>query len=73
MNKPYFWGKAAGLNADLERHTQHKRELEDKIANLESQDQSDPMVESCLQSWRQFLYLLELSRAEVVNQIGKQK
>jgi hypothetical protein len=31
----YFWNKAKGLNADIERHRAKEQELEAKIAELE--------------------------------------
>lgn len=67
----YFWSEAIGLNADIERHRKQKQELEGMIADLESRDQSDRMVQASLRAYRNFLYQLELSMAEVVSKIGK--
>lgn len=66
----YFW-KEVGLNADIERHRAKEQELTEKIARLESiQDPSD-MERFSLRIYRDFLYKLELSKAEVVSKIGK--
>lgn len=67
----YFWKDASGVNADVERHRSKQRALEQKIAELEQADQSDPMVVAGLIVYRRFLYQLELSKAEVVSKIGK--
>ena len=73
MATKFFWKKAPGLNADIERHRAKEAELRAKIAELQQDDQSDPMVKACLRTYRNFLYQLELSKAEVVNLIGKKK
>ncbi len=69
----YFWKPANGLKADVERHRKEAQELQDKIAELESQNQEDPMVRASLRAYRRFLYQLELSKAETVSKIGKKK
>ena len=65
----YFWNKAKGLNADVERHRAKEQELEAMIAELEGE--TDPMSIAALRTYRRFLYQLHLSKAEVVTKIGK--
>ena len=67
----YFWNKAKGLNADIERHRAKEQELEAKIAELEGKE--DPMSIAALRTYRRFLYQLQVSKATVVSKIGKQK
>jgi hypothetical protein len=67
----YFWNKAKGLNADIERHRAKEQELEAKIAELEGKE--DPMSIAALRTYRRFLYQLQVSKANVVSKIGKQK
>jgi hypothetical protein len=67
----YFWNKAKGLNADIERHRAKEQELEAKIAELEGKQ--DPMSIAALRTYRRFLYQLQVSKANVVSMIGKQK
>jgi hypothetical protein len=67
----YFWNKAKGLNADIERHRAKEQELEAKIAELEGKE--DPMSIAALRTYRRFLYQLQASKANVVSKIGKQK
>lgn len=65
----FFWNKAKGLNADIERHRVEEQRLEVKIAELEGKE--DPMSIAALRTYRRFLYQLHLSKANVVAQIGK--
>ena len=65
----FFWNKAKGLNADIERHRAKEKELEAKIAELEGE--TDPMSIAVLRTYRRFLYQLHLSKAEVVTKIGR--
>jgi hypothetical protein len=67
----FFWNKAKGLNADIERHRAKEQELEAKIAELEGKE--DPMSIAALRTYRRFLYQLQVSKANVVSMIGKQK
>ena len=67
----YFWNKAKGLNADIERHRAKEQELEAKISELEGKQ--DPMSIAALRTYRRFLYQLQSSKANVVSMIGKQK
>lgn len=73
MKRQFFWSKAKGLNADIERHRAKEKEFKEKIAELESMDQLDPMTAASLRAYRRFLYQLELSKCEVVDKIGKNK
>ena len=65
----YFCNKAKGLNADIERHRAKEKELESIIAELEGK--TDDMSITALRVYRNFLYQLQLSKAEVVSKIGK--
>ena len=65
----FFWNKAKGLNADIERHRAEEQRLEAKIAELEGKE--DPMSVASLRAYRRFLYQLHLSKANVVSKIGK--
>jgi hypothetical protein len=65
----YFWNKAKGLNADIERHRAKEQELEAKIAELEGKQ--DPMSIAALRTYRRFLYQLQVSKANVVSKIGR--
>ena len=65
----YFWDKAKGLKADIERHRAKEKELESKIAELEGKE--DPMSIAALRVYRRFLYQLQVSKVEVVSKIGK--
>jgi hypothetical protein len=65
----YFWNKAKGLNADVERHRAKQQELQAKIAELEGLE--DPMSIAALRTYRRFLYQLQVSKATIVSKIGK--
>lgn len=65
----YFWEKAKGLNADIERHRAKEQELEAKIAELEGKD--DEASNMYLRTYRNFLCQLQQSKADVVSKIGK--
>jgi predicted secreted Zn-dependent protease len=65
----FFWDKAKGLNADIERHREKEKELVAKIAELEGQD--DEMSIASLRVYRNFLCQLQQSKADVVTKIGK--
>lgn len=73
MKIKFFWKPASGLKADIERHRKEEQELTKKLAELEAQDQNDPMVRAGIRAYRRFLYQLELSKCEVVSKIGKKK
>jgi hypothetical protein len=68
----YFWDKANGLNADVERHRAKEAELDARIAELEARP-NDPMAVAALRTYRRFRAQLLQSKAEVVNKIGKRK
>lgn len=65
----FFWSKAKGLNADIERHRAEEQRLESKIAELEGKE--DPMSIAALRTYRRFLYQLQVSKANVVTKIGR--
>jgi uncharacterized protein YlxW (UPF0749 family) len=65
----FFWSKAKGLNADIERHRAKEQELQAKIDELEHK--TDEMSVAALRTYRHFMYQLQVSKADVVNKIGK--
>ena len=65
----FFWNKATGLNADIQRHREKEKELVAKIAELEGKE--DPMSIASLRVYRNFLCQLQQSKADVVTKIGK--
>lgn len=65
----FFWKNTKGLKADLERHRVKEKEYTDRIAELEGKD--DPMSVAALRVYRRHLNLLQTSKADVVNKIGK--
>ena len=65
----YFWDKAKGIKADVERHRAKEAELDARIAELEGKD--DPMSIASLRVYRRFRAQLLQSKADVVNKIGK--
>jgi hypothetical protein len=67
----FFWNRARGLAADVERHRAKEAELDAKIAELEGKD--DPMSIAALRVYRRFRAQLLQSKAEVVDKIGKKK
>lgn len=67
----YFFGKAPGLKADINRHRQAERNLQERIAALEAKPVLDRMDEICLNTYRHLAYQLEVSKAEVTAKIGK--
>lgn len=66
----YFWNPPKGLNAKIELHRVEQKKLEDKIADLETQEQTE-MVKRSLATYRNFLCQLLQSKAEAVSNIGK--
>jgi hypothetical protein len=67
----FFWNDAKGLKADVERHRAKEKEYMEKIAQLEGSE--DPMDVAALRVYRRHLNLLQHSKADVVNKIGKKK
>jgi hypothetical protein len=68
----FFWDKAKGVKADVERHRAKEAELDARIAELEARPE-DPMAIAALRTYRRFRAQLLQSKADVVNKIGKQK
>ena len=68
----FFWDKAKGVKADVERHRAKEAELDARIAELEARPE-DPMAVAALRTYRRFRAQLLQSKAEVVTKIGKQK
>ena len=69
----YFWKPVNGTNADILRHTKEQQKLEEKIRELELIEKPTMMDERLLRTYRNFLHLLLLSKAEVVSNMGKNK
>ena len=67
----FFWTKAKGVNADVERHRAKEAELDAKIAELEKSQ--EPMDVAALRVYRRFRAQLLQSKAETVSKIGKKK
>lgn len=65
----FFWNKAKGLNADIERHRAKEQKLQAKIDELKHK--TDEMSVVALRTCRHFMYQLQVSKADVVNKIGK--
>lgn len=65
----YFWNKTNGLNTDIERHRVKEKELKARISELEGKE--DPMSIAALRTYRRFLNQLQVSKAQVVNKIGR--
>ena len=68
----FFWSKAKGLKADVDRHRAKEAELDARIAELEARPE-DPMAVAALRTYRRFRAQLLQSKAEVVTKIGKKK
>ena len=68
----FFWNKAKGINADVERHRAKEAELDARIAELEARPE-DPMAVAALRTYRRFRAQLLQSKAEVVDKIGKKR
>ena len=64
----FFFGKVAGLNADIERHRVMERDLRASLAKYEQEGK-----ESLIATYRHFLNQLLQSKADVVSRIGKKK
>jgi hypothetical protein len=62
MNK-WFCKELDGVNSDLKRHAEKKEQLESYIA-----ESDDPVV---IKSYKNLLALLEVSKANVANKIGR--
>ncbi len=70
----YFWdnpNKPIGLNADIERHRKHQKELEEKISELESIENPSEMDKFSIRAYRNFLCKLLQSKAELLEKFGR--
>jgi BMFP domain-containing protein YqiC len=65
----FFWSKAKGLKADVDRHRAKEAELDARIAVLEAKD--DPMSIAALRTYRRIRAQLLQSKAELATKIGK--
>lgn len=74
--RPYFWDpKPIGLNADIQRHRDKARDLDERIEAAERQRRGeDPrMSESIVRTYRHSRYLLDVSLANVVDKLGRKR
>ena len=72
--KSYFWNDAKnprGLNADIERHRNRQKELEEKISELESIENPSEMDKFSIRAYRNFLCKLLQSKAELLEKFGR--
>lgn len=68
----YFYRDAFGLNADIQRHRKTEQELLQKIKETEEStilSETEKIV--YLNSFRGILCILQQSKAEVVNNLGR--
>ena len=65
----FFWSKAKGLKADVNRHRAKEAKLDARIAELEAKD--DPMSIAALRTYRRIRAQLLQSKAELATKIGK--
>ena len=64
--RKFFFGKTAGLNADIERHRVMEKDLREKLAKYEQEGK-----ENLIATYRHFLTQLLQSKADVVSRLGK--
>lgn len=69
----FFWSKAKGLKADIERHRVQEAKLDAKIAEIENMAEPSSMDIAALRTYRGLRAQLQQSRADVVTKIGKKK
>lgn len=69
--KSYFWAKAAGVNADIERHREKERELQSRIDELEAKPVKTERDLIAIRTWRNFMCQLQASKAQAVSQLGR--
>lgn len=67
----YFYNKASGTKADINRHREKEKELDAKISELEAIEEPDEFQVSALRTYRHLRSQLLQSKAEVVSKIGK--
>jgi len=67
----WFWKDATGLKADIERHREEERRIQDMIAELEYKD--DEMSKCSLRVYQMFLVQIQAAKDEVTQLIGKGK
>ena len=65
----YFYNKANGLAADVNRHRVEEQELLVKIAALEGKE--DDMSKAALRIYSNVLHHLQQSKANAVSKIGR--
>lgn len=66
----YFFG-TVGLNADIKRHREEELRLQAKIDELEAVEDPNEMQKRSLNTYRYFMHLLQVSKANVVNKLGR--
>lgn len=73
MKKTKFFWKELPLKADIQRHRDHETEIQAQIDKLEAIQNPTLMEVGRLKTYYNFMYQLQLSKAEVVSKIGKKK
>jgi len=70
MFKNYFWNKASGLNADIQRHREEEQRLIEIILDLESKEPTE-MNKARIRTYRNILLVLQQSKAELLTKLGR--
>ena len=70
MFKNYFWNKASGLNADIQRHREEEQRLIEIILDLESKEPTE-MNKARIRTYRNSLLVLQQSKAELLTKLGR--
>ena len=69
--KSYFWTKAAGVNADIERHREKEQELQARMDELEAKPVKTERDLIAIRTWQNFMCQLQASKAEAVDRLGR--
>ena len=69
----YFWNKATGINADIERHREKRKDFIKQIEEIENKEIKSEMDLACLRVYQDFRCSVEQSLAEVLNKLGRRK
>lgn len=67
----YFYNKASGTKADVNRHREEEKQLDTKINELEAIKEPDEFEVRALRIYRHIRSQLLQSKAEAVSKIGK--
>lgn len=69
----YFRNKATGINADIERHREKRKDFIKQIEEIENKEIKSEMDIQLLKMYKDFLYKVEQSLAEVLTKLGRKK